>query len=121
MPNRSVLICDNDYSFLNEMEKGLAGGNFDVDTLDNAIDLIPSALRLRPQVVIVNPDLQGFNEFDVCKQLIEGQHIEVILLLDKHSAARARIGDCEAEDILTKPVKIKDLIHLLEKLMAVDQ
>jgi DNA-binding response OmpR family regulator len=118
---RTVLVCDNDYAFLNEMEKSLANEGYDVDTIDNAADLIPSAIRLQPHVLIVNPDMQAFNEYDVCKHIINEQRIQVILVLDPHSATRAQIGDCDVEDVITKPVEIKLLVNLLAKHISVNQ
>jgi DNA-binding response OmpR family regulator len=118
---RTVLICDNDYAFLNEMEKSLANEGYDVDTIDNAADLIPSAIRLQPHVIIVNPDMQAFNEYDVCKHIIKEQRIQVILVLDPHSVTRAQIGDCSVEDVITKPVEIKLLANLLAKHISVNQ
>ena len=118
---RTILICDNDYGFLNEMEKGLSMEGFDVDTIDNASDLIPSAIRLQPHVILVNPDMKGFNEYDVCKNIIQEQRAQVILLVDPHSTARAMIGDCTIEDVLTKPVKLADLVFLVVKHLSVDQ
>lgn len=118
---RTILVCDNDYAFLNEMEKSLAVEGYDVDTIDNAADLIPSSIRLRPNIIMVNPDMQGFNDYDVCKHIIKEQRIQVILLLDKHSATRALIDECEVEDVITKPVEVNNLVNLLAKHISVDQ
>jgi DNA-binding response OmpR family regulator len=118
---RTILICDNDYAFLNEMEKGLSQEGFDVDTIDNASDLIPSAIRLQPHVILVNPDMKGFNGYDVCKNIIQEQRAQVILLVDPHSTTRAMVGDCLIEDVLTKPVKLADLVFLVVKHLSVDQ
>lgn len=118
---RTILICDNDYAFLNEMEKSLANEGYDVDTIDNAADLIPSSIRLRPHIIIVNPDMQAFNDYDVCKHIIKEQRIQVILLLDRHSTTRSQIDECEVEDVITKPVEINNLVNLLAKHISVDQ
>ncbi len=118
---RTILICDTDYGFLNEMEKHLLQEGFDVDTIDNAADLIPSAIRLQPHVILVNPDMDGFNEYDVCKIIIQEQRAQVILLVDPHSTTRAMVGDCVIEDVLTKPVKLADLVNLVVKHLSVDQ
>ena len=118
---RTILICDNDYGFLNDMEINLASEGYDVDTIDNAADLIPSAIRLRPNIIIVNPDMAAFNDYDVCKHIIKEQRIQVILLLNKHSTTRALIDECEVEDVITKPVNVRDLANLLAKHISVDQ
>ena len=117
---RTVLVCDNDYLFLNNMETQLADEGFDVDTIDNAADLIPTALRIRPHVILVNPEMKAFNELDVCNHIIKEQRVEVILLLDKNSTYRAQVGDCVVEDVVIKPVEISQLVHLLTKHISVN-
>lgn len=116
---RTVLICDTDYAFMNAVEADLAKEDYDIDTIDNAANLIPSSIRLRPHVIIVNPDMPAFNAYDVCKHIIQEQRIQVILLLDKHSTTRSLVGDCQIEDVLTKPVNIRDLKNLLDKSISV--
>lgn len=119
--NKTVLICDNDYNFMNDAEERLAKEGYDVDGIDNAEDLIPSAIRLRPNILLVNPDMKGFNEYDVCKNIIQDQRIEVMLLVDKNSTTRATIGDCVIDDVLTKPVNFDNLLNLLAKHISVQQ
>lgn len=121
MENRNILICDTDYAYMNELESQLENNNFNVDTLDVATDLIPSVIRFRPNVVLVNPDMEGFNEYDVCKYVIRDLQIPVILLLSSHSAHRAQIDECHADDVVTRPAEINNLVALLLKHITVHQ
>src|SRR5215203_5902232 len=122
MDNRkTILVCDSDYAFLNEMEKSLANEGYDVDTIDNASDLIPSGIRLQPNVIIVNPDTPAFNEYDVCRQLMQDQRIQIMLVVNPQLRTWERLGDCLVEDVITKPVEMAYLVNLLEKHMSVDQ
>ena len=113
--NRTVLICDADYAAVNAIEKHLENEGFNVDTIDRAIDLIPTAIRLQPHVIIVNPDMEGFTDTDVCKHIIKEQGSDVILLVDAHSSTRSQLGDCLVEDVVTKPVNLENLVNLVLK------
>ena len=119
--NKTILICDDDYTFLNQMERELSARGYDVDTIDNAGDLVPSAIRLRPNIILANPEMNAFNEYDVCKHIIKEQRVQIILVLNKHSSRRAQIGDCQVEDVLVKPINTDNLVNLLAKHIAVDQ
>src|SRR4051812_18965542 len=113
--NRTVLLCDNDYASSNEIQAILEQKGYDVDTIDKASDLIPTVIRFHPNVIIVNPDMEGFNESDVCKHIMQDLEIPIILLVDAHSTARARVGDCLAEDVVTRPVHAGNLANLVAK------
>jgi DNA-binding response OmpR family regulator len=65
--------------------------------------------------------MKGYNGYDVCKNIIQEQRAQVILLVDPHSTTRAMVGDCLIEDVLTKPVKLADLVFLVVKHLSVDQ
>lgn len=116
---KTVLICDNDADHSFTVEGGLRNHGFEVVILTDAIELVNSAKSLRPVAVLANPEMTGFNEYDVCKHLMTDLNIPVILLLPGNSTHRATIGDCRADDVVTKPVKVIDNIaNLINKQMS---
>ena len=118
---KTVLLCDSDsdHSFLLEGE--LRNRDFEVIIITDATGLLKSAKSLRPIAVLVNPDMTGFDENEICKTLITELGIPVILLLDKNSTHRASIGDCRADDVTVKPVEADNLANLINKQMAWNQ
>jgi DNA-binding response OmpR family regulator len=122
MENRkTVLICDNDEDLLQQLENALGNEGYDVDTINNASELIPRVIRFHPGVIVVNPDMQGFNADDVCNNIVKGMNIPIILLFDPHATSRAIIGECRADDEVVKPVAIDLLSNLLAKHITVNQ
>jgi len=117
--NRSVLVCDNEEAVLQQIESALGSEGYDVDVLNDASELIPRVIRFHPGVVLVNPDMNGFNANDVCKNIIKDSNIPVILLLDPHSTTRAQIEECHADDVVTKPVHTDLLANLVAKHITV--
>jgi DNA-binding response OmpR family regulator len=117
---KTILVCDNDETTVQQIVSKLKDDDYDVESINDASELIPRALRLKPGVIIVNPDMKAFNAYDVCKQIMKGMNIPIMLLLDPHSTTRAQIDECLAEDVLTKPVKMDMLENLIEKHITVD-
>ena len=115
MNERTVLVCDNEETVLQQIKEGLVAGGFSVETISDAAQLINRATGLGASVVIVNPDMNGFNEYDVCKKLMKEKHIPVILLLDRSSTRRAQVGECDPEDTVTKPLEVNNLVNLVSK------
>jgi DNA-binding response OmpR family regulator len=118
---KTVLVCDSDQLTLTRIEILLSSQGFDVDSISDATQLIPTAIRFHPNIIIANPEMTGFNEYDICKNIMRGLDIPVILILDGNSARTNSIGDCSAEEILTKPVDGPSLVNLVRNICAVHQ
>lgn len=109
-----VLICDNDEQVLGELREELARNEYHVQTLSDATAVVSRA-SAQPTILVINPDIEGFNEHDVCKKLKQERGVPVIFLLDRNSTRRSSYGDCEADDVVSKPVEKNLLLNLLEK------
>lgn len=118
---RTILVCDNDEAVLAQLQSYFQEEGFGVDIISDATELVPRAIRHQPVVVIANPDMPGFNEKDVCKDVMKEMQAPVILLLDRHSTHRTQIDDCEASDVVTKPVDLDILANLVAKHVTVNQ
>lgn len=113
-----VLICDNDTDHSFTLEGGLRNRDYEVVVITDATELLTSAKSLRPVTVLANPEMAGFDEEVVCKTLIHEMNVPVILLLNKNSTHRDIIGDCRADDVVTKPAEVDNLANLIAKQMA---
>lgn len=114
-----VLICDNDADHSFTLEGELRNRNFEVVILTDATGLLQSVKSLQPVAVLANPKVNGFNENDVCTSVMNEMNIPVLLLLDRNSTHLAMIGDCRADDVVTKPVKdVDNVANLINKQMA---
>lgn len=109
-----VIICDKDEQVLGELKEELARNEYRVHTLTDATAVVSQA-SAQPSIVVINPDMQGFNEEDVCKKLKQQKGVPVIFLLDRHSTHRTTYGECECDDVVSKPVETDLLLNLLEK------
>lgn len=117
----TVLVCDNDEKVLASIQSGLSEHNFNVQVMTSPNELVENAEQHHVDVVIVNPDLQGFNAYDTCKYLKKSIGIPILLIVNPHSNARAVLDGCSADDMLTKPVKIEDLANLVSKHVALSR
>jgi DNA-binding response OmpR family regulator len=122
MTRTTVIVCDHDMDELARIKEGLENETeFELEIIYDAMELVGEAETRWPCVVIVNPEMKGFNEYDICKKLMRGQNIPVLLLLDRNSTHRVSIDECTADDVLTKPVQLNNLRNLIKKHMTVHQ
>ena len=127
-----VVICDNDPDNSFALEGELRNRNYEVVIITDATELERSVRSHRPVAVLANPDMNGFNEYDVCKYVKNEMNIPLLLLIDKHSTHRAGLnsqsthapdgGNCQADDVISKPVRVvENVINLIEKHKAFNQ
>lgn len=126
---KTVIICDNDPDNSFTLEGELRNRNYEVIIINDATELKGSAKSLRPVAVLANPDMKGFNEYEVCKFLKGELNIPLLLLIDKNSTHRAGLNrnatnapdaeNCVADDVISKPVQVvENVINLIEKHMV---
>ncbi|HYO22793.1 MAG TPA: response regulator [Flavisolibacter sp.] len=118
---RTIIICDTDLDHSFTLEGMLKNHNYDVVNISDATELVSSVQSLHPSVVLANPDMQGFNENDVCQKIKLGLGIPVILLLEGNSTHRAQLGTCQADDVITKPDSNGNIIMLIKKHISLQQ
>ena len=118
---RTVVICDTDLDHSFTLEGMLKNENYEVVNITDPTELVSSVKSLRPSVVLANPDMKGFNENDVCTKIKNTLGIPVILLLEGNSTHRAQLGDCMADDVITKPDSSGNIIMLIKKHIALHQ
>jgi DNA-binding response OmpR family regulator len=116
-----VLICDNEDEHLDAVRNALEQQGLSMEIVNDASDLVPRAIRVRPGVIIVNPDMKAFNEYDVCKNIIKDMDVPAIMMVDKNATTRARIDECWIEDVLTKPVNLNNLVNLISKHLTISK
>jgi two-component system OmpR family response regulator len=114
MTDRKIIIADTDEQVLQELKEGLEKDGFIVSTTTDAHGLV-SSTTAQPSILVVNPDMKGFNAYDICKKVKREGNIPVVLLMDTNSTTRAQIDECIPDDVVTKPVKIDNLANLLRK------
>ena len=118
---RTIVICDTDLDHSFSLEGIFKNHNYDVVNITDATELVSSVQSLQPSVVLANPDMQGFNEIDVCQKIKQGLGIPVILLLEPNSTHRAQIATCQADDVINKPDSSGNLIMLIKKHISLHQ
>jgi DNA-binding response OmpR family regulator len=110
----SLLLIDDDESFLRLASHVLGNHGYEVTTIINPENAIHEARRLLPAVVLVDvqmPRLTGFEVFEQFRVDPILRHVPFIFLSAKDSVddrlAGLRVG---ADDYLTKPIVLPDLL-----------
>jgi two-component system, OmpR family, KDP operon response regulator KdpE len=106
-----VLIVDDDRAFARALEIGLTAHGYEVLVAHDGAEGIVTATRERPEVVLLDLGLPGYSGMEVLETLRTWSEVPVIVLSARHqSAAKVAALDAGADDYLTKPFGIDELL-----------
>jgi DNA-binding response OmpR family regulator len=113
-----ILAIDNDKDILNIIAIILKNRGYVVIT-DTTGGYIDNMMQPFPDLVILDISLNGYDGRDICKKLKSDKLTAAIPVLffsanlNLHNICK----ECNADDYLSKPFEINDLIKKVEKLM----
>ncbi len=116
-----ILIIDDDYMATTLIEKVLSGQGFETLAINDSTQAIHSALTYVPDLIVLDlmmPDPDGFK---VCRMLREYPRftftpVIIVTALDDNDSKVVAFG-AGADDYLTKPFRVEDLIERVKELL----
>lgn len=116
---KKILVLD-EHSSLSKIYIDLLLTDYQVEASDDAKEIIPRVRRFRPDLLIVNADLPGFDADEVCKIVKQNFMIPILLLVDKESTTTININSCSADEILDKPFVKEELLEKIRQLVSLN-
>jgi DNA-binding NarL/FixJ family response regulator len=115
---RSRILLADDHAALLQATAVLLKPHFDVvGTVANGAALIEEALRLRPDIIVVDITMPGLSGIDAARQLRKRASSAKIVFLTVHSEQQF-IGTCMAEGALGYVLKSHMKAHLIPAIRA---
>jgi excisionase family DNA binding protein len=117
--NLSILIVDDDESYMRSLRKALLrhDRNLDVQTCTSGIDALILLGSRKPDVILLDVFMPGFDGVEVCKQIKnnpETKNMMVIVNTGRPNASvEKRVKEAGASGFLTKPFKPTELMELI--------
>jgi DNA-binding response OmpR family regulator len=113
-----ILVLDNDLKTLTQIYVDLLMNNYEVELTMDATEVVPRSERLKPDVIIVNNDVPHFDGRVICK-IVKGALNIPILLLSEQRPDTLKIDGCSADEIIYKPVDLKQLNQTILRFLPV--
>lgn len=119
--NNALLLVDADVRSLRVLEVSLKKAGFEVSTAETAAAALATALAAPPELVITEADLPDYDGFELCARLkadprTQGSGI-VFLSASATPEQKIKAINAGADDFLTKPVLVKDIVTRLRALL----
>jgi two-component system response regulator RegX3 len=114
----TVLVVEDEESFVEALNVGLAREGFRVQVARNGVDAIDMFDAVKPDVVLLDVMLPGISGIDVCRELRKRSRVPIIMVTAKGSEIDTVVGlEVGADDYVTKPYRIRELVARMRAVM----
>jgi DNA-binding response OmpR family regulator len=116
---KRILIIEDDISIQRGLTDALTAEHFDVHVSGDGDEGLKIAQQKKLDLVILDIMLPGMNGFDICKNLrAHGAEIPILMLTGKGEEMDRVLGlELGADDYLTKPFSIRELVARVKALL----
>jgi two-component system alkaline phosphatase synthesis response regulator PhoP len=117
MGGKKILIADDEPDILEMLEYALERDGFEVYKAHDGEDTLRKAVKHMPDIILLDVMMPKVDGIEVCRTLRNDSKFEntIILILTARSEEYSEVAGFEAgaDDYVTKPVKIRSLLHRL--------
>jgi DNA-binding response OmpR family regulator len=126
MTTRAVLVVEDDRTIADSVAARLRAEGFAVHVATDGPAAVAAARDLRPDLVVLDVMLPGFDGLEVCRRIQAERPVAVLMLTARGDETDLLVGlAVGADDYLTKPFSLRELaarVHaLLRRLDRLDQ
>lgn len=117
-----ILFADDSMTAQNMGKKILTDAGYEVIAVSNGAAALKKINELKPQIVVLDVYMPGYNGLEVCEKLRTSQEtakIPVLLTVGKMEPYKPEDGErVKADGIIVKPFEASDLLAAIEKLSS---
>ncbi len=111
MTSRTVLVVEDDRTISQALSQRLRSEGYDVQQAFDGPSAVDLAATLRPDVVLLDVMLPGFDGHEVCRRIQAHRPVPVLMLTARDDEADILIGlGVGADDYLTKPFSLREVV-----------
>lgn len=106
----NILIVEKDKFFINSMKYNLEQEDNNIDVIKNPKDVLVRLKEKTYDILIINSDMPGMENFDLCKKIREISIVPIIAISENEDdISKILAFDYGVDDYLIKPFNILEL------------
>ena len=111
MSQVTVLVVEDEESYVEALKAALAAEGFVVDVAVDGVEAIEHFDRVEPDVVLLDLMLPRLSGIEVCRQLRARSRVPIIMVTAKSDEIDTVVGlEVGADDYVTKPYRVRELV-----------
>jgi two-component system response regulator RegX3 len=111
MPATSVLVVEDEDSFVDALTLGLTREGFRVSVARDGAEALDMFDDVRPDLVLLDLMLPKISGLDVCRELRSRSRVPIIMVTAKGAEIDTVVGlEVGADDYVTKPYRLRELV-----------
>ena len=117
---KRILIVEKDKGIRDVLDLLLKEEGFDVKSFNSINDILTHIEAYDPQVILLDIIVPGVEDSDICKRIKisdKTKHVPVIVL-STNPKVTATIKDVCADEVISKPFDIDNLLETIENQIA---
>lgn len=115
---RTVLIVDDEPTISEALAARFRGEGFDVVVAADGPSAVEVCVRARPDVVVLDVMLPGFDGLEVCRRIQAERPVPVLMLTAKSDETDLLVGlGVGADDYLSKPFSMREVVARVHALL----
>jgi two-component system, OmpR family, response regulator RegX3 len=118
MAEATVLVVEDEESFIEALNVGLAREGFRVQIARDGAAAVEMFDAVRPDLVLLDVMLPKISGIDVCREIRKRSQVPIIMVTAKGSEIDTVVGlEVGADDYVTKPYRIRELVARMRAVM----
>jgi two-component system response regulator RegX3 len=111
MATQTVLLVEDEESFVDALTVGLTREGFRVEVARDGLEALDRFDLVQPDLVLLDVMLPKVSGIDVCRQLRKRTQVPIIMVTAKGSEIDTVVGlEVGADDYVTKPYRMRELV-----------
>ncbi len=113
-----ILVVDDEVQILRALRRALDARGYEVVTAADGEEALEEVERSMPDLVVLDLNLPGISGFEVCRRLRGWSQVPILILsVREDEAGKVRALDLGADDYLTKPFGVEELLARVRALL----